>query len=384
MTSIAASRAGEVLRNNPSYPAGPGIPANQQSRLILFLRPFQPTLHLSFTDIDISRVCACLGPLTAVRTFHHPAIPGPVPSIAVAVADFASPYAANAGLTELSNLVVPGVGTLEVVVVPAGDEGAVEEQVTLKYMGLRAGPAMDASEAPALKELASFLAQPGEGDLPYFMSRLELVNLFGCESFNVTESVLGDHDRNIHYILEHSDNKVSISLKGIPANDAPIADRLHMAVQSTSESHYENAVAMAEDLLQAVCHQYVQACVARRQSVPNNVGFIRHMYLGVRGKAGQGERFKYLGQQERPKVWLDKVATEAPYQRQPAGGPNALGGPNTNQPGAGGGNQPTVPGGSVPVMIPTKRHPSGGGWGGQQSKRGAGRGRMGGGFQENY
>eukprot|EP01055_Gregarina_sp_Pseudo9_P003075 Gregarina_sp_Pseudo_9__3074@NODE_326_length_3153_cov_14_414579_g306_i0_p2_GENE_NODE_326_length_3153_cov_14_414579_g306_i0NODE_326_length_3153_cov_14_414579_g306_i0_p2_ORF_typecomplete_len417_score117_96RRM_1/PF00076_22/0_0015RRM_1/PF00076_22/3_6e03_NODE_326_length_3153_cov_14_414579_g306_i018373087 len=128
-----------------------------------------------------------------------------------------------------------------------------------------------------------------------YLARMEFVDLFGVEGFDVTSAVLGDRDRNIHFILEQADHKVSISLKGVPANDAPVAERLHMAITSSSKPHFERAVDMAEDLLRAVCHKVVSLCAQRRLKASPNVGFIKHLYVGDQTPDGMGTNFRYQG-----------------------------------------------------------------------------------------
>eukprot|EP01053_Blabericola_migrator_P000815 Blabericola_migrator_1__814@NODE_11_length_24785_cov_110_100736_g8_i0_p7_GENE_NODE_11_length_24785_cov_110_100736_g8_i0NODE_11_length_24785_cov_110_100736_g8_i0_p7_ORF_typecomplete_len485_score62_48RRM_1/PF00076_22/0_024RCR/PF12273_8/1_1e03RCR/PF12273_8/0_36RCR/PF12273_8/1_6e04_NODE_11_length_24785_cov_110_100736_g8_i0894810402 len=133
------------------------------------------------------------------------------------------------------------------------------------------------------------------GASPMYLARMEFVNLFGVEGFDVTSAVLGERDRNIHFILEQAEHKVSISLKGIPANDAPVAERLHMAITSPSKPHFDRAVDMAEDLLLAVCRKVVNACNSRRLKVPPNVGIIKHLYIGDQTPDGSGANFQYQG-----------------------------------------------------------------------------------------
>eukprot|EP01054_Gregarina_sp_Poly1_P002005 Gregarina_sp_Poly_1__2004@NODE_1525_length_3931_cov_227_070393_g1009_i0_p2_GENE_NODE_1525_length_3931_cov_227_070393_g1009_i0NODE_1525_length_3931_cov_227_070393_g1009_i0_p2_ORF_typecomplete_len411_score31_63RRM_1/PF00076_22/0_00047_NODE_1525_length_3931_cov_227_070393_g1009_i0251257 len=128
-----------------------------------------------------------------------------------------------------------------------------------------------------------------------YLARVEFVDLFGVEGFDVTSAVLGERDRNIHFILEQAEHKVSISLKGVPANDAPVAERLHMAITSSSKAHFDRAIDMAEDLLRAVCHKVISICTQRRLKISPNVGFIKHLYIGEQTPDGVGTNFRYQG-----------------------------------------------------------------------------------------
>lgn len=118
------------------------------------------------------------------------------------------------------------------------------------------------------------------GVVTSWLCRLELIGLFeGGPDWNITPALLGAEDKNMHYILSACGNEVSINLRGIPMNNASVAERLHLSIESANKNHYETAVAMVEDLLDSVCKMFVNHCRVAGLPLPPEVGFTRHSYL---------------------------------------------------------------------------------------------------------
>lgn len=299
-------------------------PSSSSHRLLVCLVPVNRNVHLSFISEDIESIFnLCGGSLTKnVCTSYYPETPGSSASIAYAVVEFYSGFPAAEAVTALNGTVLQGVGTIQIYRLLDTSEDFLErlQHIYNVHFG-----------GETFKQLASLLQkqQPPSASTPIgsenqiYMARLEFVQLFGNDEFNVTAAVLGEQDRNIHYILDQAENKVSISLKGVPLNHAEVQDRLHMSITSVSLPHYERAVEMAEDLLQAVCIQYVQSCLQRRIKIRADCGFIRHHYVGIQTADGIGENYTYLGRRERPKVWLDEVPPHALIQPPVGGTPSA-------------------------------------------------------------
>jgi len=165
-----------------------GLPLNIPSRVLIALKPETRTLHLSLNESDIAALVTALGHSvqSCVAGFHPPT---PVPdssSIAGAVITLQSPRGLSL-VTQLNGLELPGVGTLEAMTLSASETLAdkLQEQFV-------AGQSTGLNTA-ALKQLASMLARPvaetpgpNPGEVRIFMARLELVNLFSCDDFDVT------------------------------------------------------------------------------------------------------------------------------------------------------------------------------------------------------
>nr|CEL76499.1 TPA: hypothetical protein BN1205_067310 [Toxoplasma gondii VEG] len=130
--------------------------------------------------------------------------------------------------------------------------------------------------------------------------RLELVGLFAYEpEFDVTRAILGEHNGNISYIMDQTQHKVDLSIKGKAVNEAPVAERLHLSLSSNDAEAYDKALSMAEDLLQSVCEQFVSFCQSKHLPPPANATFRRHQY-----EQQTDGSLTYLGVAERAPVWL--------------------------------------------------------------------------------
>ncbi|PFH35142.1 hypothetical protein BESB_060290 [Besnoitia besnoiti] len=150
--------------------------------------------------------------------------------------------------------------------------------------------------------------------------RLELVDLFTYEpGFDVTRALLGDHNGNISYIMDQTQHKVDLSIKGKAVNEAPVAERLHLSLSSDDPEAYEKALSMAEDLLQSVCEQFVAFCQMKHLPPPLTATFRRHQYE----QQGDGS-LTYLGVTERPPAWLGSSPSHSPAARGGAPGAPAL------------------------------------------------------------
>lgn len=142
------------------------------------------------------------------------------------------------------------------------------------------------------------------GGLPHPLStrpkkrvcRLELVDLFGgYPEFDVVAAVCGPNGNNINYVLKEAKEKCDIDLDGVPANHAPVAERLHLTVTALDDETYNTAVETLEDLLGSVCQQYTEFCLSRGTPAPATLGFRRHEY--IEGAEGQ---LVYLGPKQQP------------------------------------------------------------------------------------
>lgn len=262
-----------------------------------------------------------------ISTFVYPPTPNEDDSLSIpfALVSFAGEDAGAAmmdSVSGLSDAILPHVGQL--ILLPKSGPAAqvamkeLYEEITTSTLSAPpnsgfAGPHGSGPPGTAVAgapEVLSPLGPPGSPGVNYWMARLELVSMFGCSEFVVTDAVLGPGDQHIHYILNNADHRVSVSLKGVPANDAPVMDRLHIAIQSTSKPHFDKAVDMTEDLLQTVCDQFVKFSLERGLRIHSNLGFIRHAYSGVQVPDGSIENMRYLGHRERAPVWLQIVPAE--------------------------------------------------------------------------
>lgn len=157
--------------------------------------------------------------------------------------------------------------------------------------------------------------QPAPPRLRQRVFRLELVDLFTFHpELDIPALIIGADSSNIQYVLEETKNKVDIELDGVPCNEAPIAERLHLTVSALDNEAYTTAVETLEDLLQSVCQQFAEFWVERKPGVPipKTVGFRRHEY-----QEGDDGQLVYLGQTERPKPWLSSVPPAQQQQLPP-------------------------------------------------------------------
>ncbi|CBZ54230.1 Plasmodium vivax PV1H14060_P, related [Neospora caninum Liverpool] len=141
--------------------------------------------------------------------------------------------------------------------------------------------------------------------------RLELVGLFTYEpEFDVTRALLGEHNGNISYIMDQTQHKVDLSIKGKAVNEAPVAERLHLSLSSDDAEAYEKALNMAEDLLQSVCEQFVAFCRSKHLPPPVTATFRRHQY-----EQQPDGSLTYLGVTERAPVWLGSSPSHSSSNR---------------------------------------------------------------------
>lgn len=157
----------------------------------------------------------------------------------------------------------------------------------------------DAASAPLQAPVAPLAS------MKKLVCRLELVDLFGFHpEFDVPTLIVGADGSNIEYVLNEAKSKVDIDLDGLPVNEAPVAERLHLTVTALDQEAYTIAVETLEDLLQSICQQFAKFFVEKKGlPVPLTVGFRRHEY-----KEGSDGQLVYLGQSERPKLWLNKIS----------------------------------------------------------------------------
>lgn len=142
------------------------------------------------------------------------------------------------------------------------------------------------------------------------LCRLELMDLFAFHpEFDVAALIVGAEGSNIQFVLNEAKNKVDIDLDGIPVNEAPVAERLHLTVTALDPEAYTIAVESLEDLLKSICYRYAEFLAEKNSlPVPPTVGFRRHEY-----KEGDKGQLIYLGQTESPKTWYcNRVVSSAP------------------------------------------------------------------------
>ncbi|KAH0487271.1 MAG: hypothetical protein KVP17_002577 [Porospora cf. gigantea B] len=110
------------------------------------------------------------------------------------------------------------------------------------------------------------------------LCRLELENFFDLEEFDVVGALVGVENRNIAFLMEQAGCRVDIGVKGVPHQDAPTSERLHIIIKSLDSEAYRVAVEMAEDLLQSIMDDYDQAHQQSRKT-PARCSVKRHEYV---------------------------------------------------------------------------------------------------------
>lgn len=237
--------------------------------------------HVPFTlaDADVAELVRAFGKVTRVLIVPLPG-PGALSSHPpAAAAEFyleTSDDLAAALCAQLSGIQLPnGAGVLQVQQVPVGVPVEHILESTLRPNLCRPqGPFRPPHLPPRRPEV--------------LFCRLELENFFGLSDFDLLTSLLGRDNRNICFLMEQAGFKVDIGIKGVPHNDAPTAERLHVIIKTTDAEAYRQAVEMMEDLLQSVKEDYEQAHVQACQK-PAACGVKRHEYVEADGE------LRYMG-----------------------------------------------------------------------------------------
>lgn len=202
---------------------------------------------------------------------------------------------------ELNGLVINGVGT-------------VSAQMAPNVGSLHALSPSDPTEPQARNRDADEHTKTN-----FRHCRFELINLFGCQpeeyepnnpkKFHVVSKILGPNNENINYILEKSKTSessepiVTIQIDGVPRDDAPVNERLHVAVSGLETPEYKAAVKNIEQLLGGVCQQFVDFCRKNGHLMPPNVSYRKHSYR----QKGPNQPLRYVRSVGPIPTWLGET-----------------------------------------------------------------------------
>ncbi|KAL8448021.1 hypothetical protein Emed_004020 [Eimeria media] len=325
---------------------GPPPSAGGPSRVLLFVD--RPTRPFALQDGDIRSCVASYGPVESVTILCDRA---------AAEIGFASVAAASACAKDLNSVHLEGVGVLRAVLLPSGVSAAAalpesasdpprQQQQQPQQQQQQPFAAGAAAEGASSQWLSGPLGGPPpqdprqrpHGDSAVYLvqqqqpqavqqqlqqanssnssssssssssgsvrrvCRLELVGLFSEEpNFSIAAAIRGAGDSNIKFILEQTNHRVDLGIRGKPVNEAPVADRLHVTLASEDAEAFDKGLVMTEDLVQSVCDQFVTYCRDRQFPLPPSLGFRRHMYQQQMDLGGPGVPgpLIYLGASER-------------------------------------------------------------------------------------
>ena len=253
----------------------------------------------SLVESDVAELVHHFGKVTHIRILQLPAAGGPLaqhpPAAAAEVFMETSEELAQAMSTQLSNIQLPnGSGVLHIRRLSGSIplEQALETHLRPNFPP-RPPPAQ-AFRAPVHHPAAHPVPHPVLHPTPHQppqarpmelrppveqrLCRLELENFFDLEDFDVVGALVGVENRNIAFLMEQAGCRVDIGVKGVPHQDAPTSERLHIIIKSLDAEAYRVAIEMAEDLLQSIMDDYDQAHQQSRKT-PARCSVKRHEYV---------------------------------------------------------------------------------------------------------
>lgn len=112
------------------------------------------------------------------------------------------------------------------------------------------------------------------------LSRFELIDIFGYPTeFDVLTKIQGFNNANIKYIYDQTNNKLKFEIKGRADNNAPVVDRMHIAITADDSSVYQKGIDLILKLLNSLFQEYCDFCMKKGVPLPPALGFKRHEYI---------------------------------------------------------------------------------------------------------